>query len=176
MRRIAVLFEPDALDLRQRETVRGVARYAKGHGDWQVSLEPHGHLAEAGTFDGVLAAAYWGRGPALLSLACPVVMVTWGNRDQPALRVAENRAGGGRMAARHLADAGCKAFAYLGFTKQVESMHQWAAFRKELGRDMKVIGTGGLVDLIAAETDAIQIKAPWLTLDGLRLIWEMNQN
>ena len=134
MRRIAVLFEPDALDLRQRETVRGVARYAKGHGDWQVSLEPHGHLAEAGTFDGVLAAAYWGRGPALLSLACPVVMVTWGNRDQPALRVAENRAGGGRMAARHLADAGCKAFAYLGFTKQVESMHQWAAFRKELGR------------------------------------------
>ncbi len=50
-----------------------------------------------------------------------------------------------------------------------------ARFRKELGPGMKVIGTGGLVDLIAAETDVIQIKAPWLTLDGLRLVWEMNQ-
>ena len=61
-------------------------------------------------------------------------------------------------------------FGYVGL---VEGMV--ARFRKELGPEMKVIGTGGLVDLIAAETDVIQIKAPWLTLDGLRLIWEMNQ-
>jgi type III pantothenate kinase len=40
---------------------------------------------------------------------------------------------------------------------------------------MKVIGTGGLLDLIAAETDVIQIKAPWLTLDGLRIVWALNQ-
>jgi len=133
-RRVAVLFDPDGLDFRQREMVRGVARYAKSHGDWQVSLEPHGHLAEMGAFDGVVAGAYWGHGPAVRGLACPVVLVNWGNREQPAPRVAENRAGGGRMAARHLADTGCKAFAYLGLTKQVESMQQWAAFRKELGR------------------------------------------
>jgi len=62
-------------------------------------------------------------------------------------------------------------FGYVGL---VEGMV--ARFRKELGPEMKVIGTGGLVDLIAAETDVIQIKAPWLTLDGLRLIWEMNQS
>jgi len=61
-------------------------------------------------------------------------------------------------------------FGYVGL---VEGMV--ARFRKELGPDMKVIGTGGLVELLAAETDVIQIKAPWLTLDGLRLIWEMNQ-
>jgi type III pantothenate kinase len=61
-------------------------------------------------------------------------------------------------------------FGYVGL---VEGMV--ARFRKELGPATKVIGTGGLVDLIAAETDVIQIKAPWLTLDGLRLVWEMNQ-
>jgi type III pantothenate kinase len=38
-----------------------------------------------------------------------------------------------------------------------------------------VIGTGGLAELIAKETKVIQIIAPWLTLDGLRIIYEMNQ-
>jgi len=39
---------------------------------------------------------------------------------------------------------------------------------------MKVIGTGGLAELIAKETKVIQIIAPWLTLDGLRIIYAMN--
>ena len=50
-----------------------------------------------------------------------------------------------------------------------------ARFAEELGSDLKVIGTGGLVELIAAETEVIQILAPWLTLDGLRILWEMNK-
>jgi type III pantothenate kinase len=41
---------------------------------------------------------------------------------------------------------------------------------------MKVIATGGLADIIAPETEAIQIVAPWLTLDGLQMIWEMNKS
>ncbi len=60
-------------------------------------------------------------------------------------------------------------FGYVGL---VEGMV--ARFRAELGAPMKVIGTGGLAELIARETDVIQIIAPWLTLDGLRLIYEMN--
>jgi type III pantothenate kinase len=48
-------------------------------------------------------------------------------------------------------------------------------FRKELGPEMKVIATGGLAEYVTRETAIIQIYAPWLTLDGLRLIWEMNQ-
>jgi type III pantothenate kinase len=50
-----------------------------------------------------------------------------------------------------------------------------ARFREELGPEMKVIATGGLAHLIAAETDAIDAVDRWLTLEGLRLIWEMNQ-
>jgi type III pantothenate kinase len=50
-----------------------------------------------------------------------------------------------------------------------------ARFKQELGDEMKVIGTGGLVDVIARETRVIEFNAPWLTLDGLRMIWEMNR-
>ena len=61
-------------------------------------------------------------------------------------------------------------FGYVGL---VEGMV--TRFRAELGPAMKVIGTGGLVDIIARETKVIDVVAPWLTLDGLRLVWEMNQ-
>jgi type III pantothenate kinase len=60
-----------------------------------------------------------------------------------------------------------------GYVGLVEGMV--ARFRDELGPDMKVIATGGLADIVAHETDVIQIIAPWLTLDGLQMIWEMNQ-
>lgn len=61
-------------------------------------------------------------------------------------------------------------FGYVGL---VEGMV--ARFRAELGPEMKVIGTGGLAEVIARETRVIQILAPWLTLDGLRIVWELNQ-
>ncbi|OQY81000.1 MAG: hypothetical protein B6D40_11785 [Anaerolineae bacterium UTCFX3] len=48
-------------------------------------------------------------------------------------------------------------------------------FRAELGKEMKVIATGGLAETVAKETNVIDVIAPWLTLDGLRIIWEMNQ-
>ena len=37
-----------------------------------------------------------------------------------------------------------------------------------------VIATGGLAEVVAQETDVIQIIAPWLTLDGLRILWDLN--
>jgi type III pantothenate kinase len=61
-------------------------------------------------------------------------------------------------------------FGYVGLVEGIV-----ARFREELGSDMKVIATGGLTDIIARETDVFDIVAPWLTLDGLRIIWEMNQ-
>lgn len=60
-----------------------------------------------------------------------------------------------------------------GYVSLVEGMVE--RFRRELGVDMKVIATGGLARIIASETKIIQIIAPWLTLDGLRIIWEMNR-
>jgi len=60
-----------------------------------------------------------------------------------------------------------------GYVAMVEGMV--ARFKKQLGPEMKVIATGGLAELVAKQTKTIQVTAPWLTLDGLRLIWEMNQ-
>jgi type III pantothenate kinase len=60
-----------------------------------------------------------------------------------------------------------------GYIGLVEGMV--TRFREELGPEMKVIATGGLATLIAQHTEVLEIIAPWLTLDGLRLIYEMNQ-
>ncbi|GAB4505422.1 MAG: type III pantothenate kinase [Anaerolineales bacterium] len=60
-----------------------------------------------------------------------------------------------------------------GYVSMVEGMV--ARFRSELGSEMKVIATGGLAELVASETAIIQHIAPWLTLDGLRIIWELNR-
>jgi type III pantothenate kinase len=60
-------------------------------------------------------------------------------------------------------------FGYVGL---VEGMV--ARFAAELGPKMKVIGTGWLVEIIARETKVIEIVAPWLTLDGLKIIYDLN--
>jgi len=62
---------------------------------------------------------------------------------------------------------------FFGYVGLVEGLV--ARFRRELGDDMKVIATGGLAEAVARETAVVQHIDPWLTLDGLRLIWGMNQ-
>jgi type III pantothenate kinase len=59
-----------------------------------------------------------------------------------------------------------------GYVSMVEGMV--ARFRSELGNEMKVIATGGMAEVIAKETQIFNFIAPWLTLDGLRMIWELN--
>jgi type III pantothenate kinase len=47
--------------------------------------------------------------------------------------------------------------------------------RGELGADAKVVATGGLARRIAAESEGIDEVAPFLTLDGLRILFEKNR-
>ncbi len=47
--------------------------------------------------------------------------------------------------------------------------------RGELGAEAPVLATGGLAHLIAAEADTIRRVEPFLTLEGLRLIFERNR-
>ncbi len=60
-----------------------------------------------------------------------------------------------------------------GYVALIEGMV--ARFRAELGDDMKVIATGGLVGTFSEQIDIIDHINPWLTLEGLRFIWAMNQ-
>jgi type III pantothenate kinase len=62
---------------------------------------------------------------------------------------------------------------FFGYVGLVEGLV--ARFRRELGEEMKVIATGGLAQRVASETTIIQHVDPWLTLDGLRIIYEMNR-
>ena len=61
----------------------------------------------------------------------------------------------------------------LGYAGLVEGMVR--RMRAELGAPCPVIATGGLAELIAGETDAITTVEPYLTLEGIRLIYEMNR-
>src|SRR3984893_13076553 len=59
-----------------------------------------------------------------------------------------------------------------GFTAQVEGMV--ARIKKELGENPRVIATGGLAGLIAAETPVIELVDQRLMLEGLQMIHELN--
>ena len=59
-----------------------------------------------------------------------------------------------------------------GFAGQVDGIV--AAIRKELGVDARVVATGGLAELIAPHSQTIETVDPLLTLEGLRLVWELN--
>lgn len=61
-------------------------------------------------------------------------------------------------------------FGYVGL---VEGMV--ARFKAELGPQTRVVATGGLAELVARETDVIDVVDPWLTLHGLRIIYELNR-
>jgi type III pantothenate kinase len=61
--------------------------------------------------------------------------------------------------------------AVYGFAGQVDAMCE--RFRRELG-DATVVATGGLSDVIAPHCEQVDHREPWLTLHGLRLVYERN--
>jgi type III pantothenate kinase len=62
--------------------------------------------------------------------------------------------------------------ALYGFSAQVDGLVD--RFQAELG-DCIVIATGGLAEQIMPHTRTVQHYEPWLTLKGLRLVFERNQ-
>ena len=70
--------------------------------------------------------------------------------------------------------AGLQSGLVYGFAGQVDGIV--AAIRGELeSPDAPVVATGGLAELVAAHSSTIGQVDPFLTLDGLRMVWELNR-
>lgn len=71
-------------------------------------------------------------------------------------------------------EAAMRAGSYLGAVGQTDFIVEKIA--AELKDEPKVIATGGLAQMVAPESRYISEVIPDITLDGLRLIYELNQN
>src|SRR3954469_9422949 len=69
--------------------------------------------------------------------------------------------------------AGLQSGLVYGFAGQVDAIVD--RIRSELGADAPAIATGGLADLIVPHARTIERVDPFLTLEGLRLVWERNK-
>ena len=61
-----------------------------------------------------------------------------------------------------------------GFVGMIDAIVR--KIREELGKKAKVIATGGIVEWIASQTESIDVIDPFLTLEGLRIIYEKNRD
>ncbi|KPK21620.1 MAG: type III pantothenate kinase [Dehalococcoidia bacterium SM23_28_1] len=68
--------------------------------------------------------------------------------------------------------AAVQAGVIFGYVSLVEGIV--GRFKEELGEEAKVVATGGWAELVAQETDVIDVVDTDLTLTGLRFIYEMN--
>jgi len=63
--------------------------------------------------------------------------------------------------------------AVFGFAGQVDGIVR--RIQAELGGPCPVVATGGLGGLMRPHCETVTAYEPWLTLDGLQLVWERNQ-
>ena len=60
-----------------------------------------------------------------------------------------------------------------GFAGMVDSLVE--RIREEMGEEVRAIATGGQAEAVAPVSRTISSVEPWLTLEGLRLIYEMDR-
>ncbi|HOI80802.1 MAG TPA: type III pantothenate kinase [Synergistales bacterium] len=77
-----------------------------------------------------------------------------------------------KVIGRNTRDSMQSGFLY-GFAGMVDSLVE--RIREEMGEEVRAIATGGQAEAVAPVSRTISSVEPWLTLEGLRLIYEMDR-
>ena len=77
-----------------------------------------------------------------------------------------------KVIGRNTRDSMQSGFLY-GFAGMVDSLVE--RIREEMGEEVRAIATGGQAEAVAPVSRTISWVEPWLTLEGLRLIYEMDR-
>ncbi|MBE3072638.1 MAG: type III pantothenate kinase, partial [Acidobacteria bacterium] len=158
-----VLYEPPS-DVGADRIVNGVAgfeRYGRPAGKAVIVVD----FGTATTFDAITA-----KGEYLGGVICPGVQISADALFQRAARLPRVDI---RRPARVIGRStvgSMQSGLFYGYVGLVEGIVQ--RIRRELGGPVVCVATGGLSDMIAPETAAIEAVDHDLTLHGLRMIWE----
>lgn len=157
-----ILYEPPG-DVGADRIVNGVAAFA-GFGGPVIVVD----FGTATTFDVVTR-----KGEYLGGVICPGIGISADALFQRAARLPRvDVRNPGRVIGRSTIGS-MQAGLYFGYASLVEGL--LARIKAELGEPVRVVATGGLAEILAADIPSIEAVDPVLTLTGLRLIWERNR-
>jgi type III pantothenate kinase len=159
---VSVRYDPPS-DVGADRIVNAVAAFA-AYGGPVVIVD----FGTATTFDVVTA-----RGEYVGGVICPGIGISADALFQRAARLPRVEIRDpGRVIGRSTVGS-MQAGLYYGYAALVEGL--LARIRTELDAPVRVVGTGGLCDVLAPAMPSISVVDPALTLTGLRLIWERNR-